>query len=285
MTVRLFSLCIALLLTLCSAGRAAEAPAFAPGSTMDRLSKASTLRIGVKYDQPLFGMRNLSGQPEGFDIDLAKLIAAKLGFPADKITWVETSAPNREPFLQQDRVDLVIATYTITEKRRKVVNQAGPYLVGGQVLMVKKGNPQHLAGPQDLDDKKTCVLSGSTGQNFMLTHYPKAILVPFDVVSKCNEALKNGSVDAIVSPNHVLAGLVKADPHGVEMVGKPFLDEPIGVGMNRNAVDLCNFVLDVLRKADADGSYAAIYNRQVKAWLGGDGKLPPLDPCPPASGA
>ncbi|AHF76595.1 Glutamate ABC transporter, solute-binding protein [Sodalis praecaptivus] len=280
MTVRFFSLLLALCLTVAAAAQGAYAADFPAGSTMARLAKAPTLRIGVKYDQPLFGMRNLSGQPEGFDIDLATLIAGKLGFPPDKITWVETSAPNREPFLQQNRVDLVIATYTITEKRRKVVNQAGPYLVGGQVLMVKKGNPQRLTGPQDLVNKKACVLSGSTGQNYMMTHYPSATLVPFDVVSKCFEALKNGSVDAIVSPNHVLAGLVKADPDGVEMVGVPFLSEPIGVGMSRQAVDLCQFVLDVLRAADADGSYAAIYARHVKPWLGGEGKLPPLDPCP-----
>lgn len=111
MTVRFFSLLLALCLTVAASAQGAYTADFPAGSTMARLAKAPTLRIGVKYDQPLFGMRNLSGQPEGFDIDLATLIAGKLGFPPDKITWVETSAPNREPFLQQNRVDLVIATY------------------------------------------------------------------------------------------------------------------------------------------------------------------------------
>jgi glutamate transport system substrate-binding protein len=255
-------------------------PKFAAGSTMERLAKAPTLRIGVKYDQPLFGLRDLSGQPTGFDVELGKLIAAKLGFTADKITWVEAASTNREPFLQQGKVDFVIATYAITDRRRQVINFAGPYIVGGQILMVKKGNPLKLKGPNDLAGRKACVINSSTGQNELLTNYKQVTVVPFDVISKCAEALKNGSVDAVVSPSPLLGGLVSRDSENFELVGHPFVPEPWGIGMPKAGNDLCQFVSNVLTEADRDGTYAKIYDSVLKPYLGGDGKLPPLDLCP-----
>jgi glutamate transport system substrate-binding protein len=253
---------------------------FPPGSTMERLAKAPTIRIGVKYDQPLFGLRDLSGQPAGFDIELAKLVATKLGFSNDRITWVETASANREPFLQQNMVDFVVATYSITDRRRQVINFAGPYVVGGQVLMVRKGNPLRLTGPKDLAGRKACVINGSNAQNELLTNYKDVVVVPFDVISKCTEALKNGSVDAVVQPNTMLGGVVSRDPASLELAGDLFVREPWAIAMPKDEADFCQFVSAVLRDADRDGTYARLYDAILKPYIGGDGKLPPLDPCP-----
>lgn len=267
-------------LSLVPALASADQASFPAGSTMERLSKASTLRIGVKFDQPLFGLRDLSGKPIGFDIDIAKLIASKLGVSADKITWVETSSSNREPFLEQNKVDFIVATYAMNDQRKKVIDMAGPYIVGGQDMIVKKGNPLNIKGPDDLAGRKACVISGSEGQSVLAKKYTKAQIVPFDVISKCVEALKNGSVDAVVTTNFILAGLVSRDPNNLQLVNNLFTREPWGVRMPKSENDLCHFVSDVLTDADKDGTYGKMYDARLKTYVGGDGKLPALDQCP-----
>ncbi|RAG61856.1 ABC transporter substrate-binding protein, partial [Burkholderia multivorans] len=98
--------------------------------------------------------------PEGFDIEIAKMVGAQLGFAPDQLDFVETVSANREPFLQQGNVDMVVATYTINDERKKVVDFAGPYYVAGQDLLVKADSD--IAGPEDLAGKKVCSVDGST---------------------------------------------------------------------------------------------------------------------------
>ena len=102
----------------------AEKPSFAADSTMAKLSSAGKITIGTKFDQPLFGQKGLDGKPVGFDVEIGKLIAAKLGIPADKIEWVETVSANREQFIKQGKVDMIVATYTINDKRKTEVDFA-----------------------------------------------------------------------------------------------------------------------------------------------------------------
>ena len=270
----------ALLAAAMSALPAVAQPSFPSGSTMERLSKAAPLRIGVKFDQPLFGQRNLSGQPVGFDVEIAKLIAGKLGVPGDRIQWIETASSNREPFLDQGKVDFVVATYAINDRRRKVVTFAGPYIVGGQDLMVRQGNPLGIKGPDDLAGRKACVINGSEGQAVLSQKYLKAQIVPFDVISKCVEALKNGSVDAVVTTDLIEAGLVSRDPDKLDLVGAPFTTEPWGVGMPKDEADFCRFVSDALTEAEKDGTYAKLYDATLKRYLKADKHLPPLIACP-----
>src|SRR6266496_3491052 len=95
-----------------------KSPKLAAGSTMERLNKAGKITIGVKF-----------GKPAGFDIEIGKIIAGQLGIPADKIEWKEAISKNRQPFIENGTVDLVIASYSITDDRKKVVGFAGPYYV------------------------------------------------------------------------------------------------------------------------------------------------------------
>ena len=98
---------------------------FEAGTTMAELNEAGAITIGTKFDQPLFGLMGPSGVPEGFDVEIGKIIAAKLGIAEDDIEWKESVSANREPFIQNNEVDLVIATYTINDKRKEVVSFAG----------------------------------------------------------------------------------------------------------------------------------------------------------------
>jgi len=271
------------LLTACGGGdsgsdtAAAPAPAaasFPAGSTMETLQKAQKITVGTKFDQPLFGLKNLQGKPEGFDVRIAELISGELGIPADKIEFVETVSANREPFLQQKRVDMVVATYTINDKRKEVVDFAGPYYVAGQDIMVKKGNPDKITGPEALAGKKVCSVAGSTPANKIRTDYPQAQLVEFDVYSKCAEALKNDQVQAVTTDNVILLGLIDKDKESFEIVGKPFTKEPYGIGLAQDRDDLRHFINEKLTQMYQDGRWA-------KAWESTAGKAAGATPTPP----
>jgi glutamate transport system substrate-binding protein len=255
-------------------GGANEGASFAEGTTMARLKEAGKVRVGTKFDQPLFGLKNLQGKPEGFDVEIAKLIAGEMGVGADNIEWIEAVSANREPFIQQDKVDFVVATYTINDKRKQVVDFAGPYYEAGQDIMVAKGNPEGIAGPEDLSGKKVCSVTGSTPAENIRTNYPEADLTEFDVYSKCAEALKNGQVQAVTTDNVILLGLISQDEEAFELVGKPFTKEPYGIGVKKGDTEFRNFINDTLEKAYADGRWLA-------AWDATAGKVAPDKPTPP----
>ena len=142
----------------------AAAPEFEAGTTMAKLADAGTITIGTKFDQPLFGLKGPSGDPVGFDVEIGKLIASALGISADKIEWVETVSKNREPFIENGTVDIVVATYTINDARKEVVSFAGPYYNAGQDILVLAGNPEGITGPEDLAGKNVCSVAGSTSE-------------------------------------------------------------------------------------------------------------------------
>jgi glutamate transport system substrate-binding protein len=241
---------------------------------MARLQQAGKVRVGTKFDQPLFGLKNLEGNLEGFDIEIAELIAGELGIQPSGIEWVEAVSANREPFIQQDKVDFVVATYTINDKRKQVVDFAGPYYVAGQDIMVKKGNPLGIKGPDDLAGKKVCSVTGSTPAENIRTKYPDAKLTEFDVYSKCAEALKNGQVEAVTTDNVILLGLINQDPEAFELVGKKFTEEPYGIGVKKGDTQFRNFINDVLEKTYQDG-------RWKQAWDATAGKVATEEATPP----
>ena len=148
----------------------AEKPSFAADSTMAKLASAGKITIGTKFDQPLFGQKGLDGKPVGFDVEIGKLMAAKLGIPADKIEWVETVSANREQFIKQGKVDMIVATYTINDKRKAEVDFAGPYYEAGQALMVNKDN-NSITKPEDVKGKNVCSVTGSTPASTIVEKY------------------------------------------------------------------------------------------------------------------
>jgi glutamate transport system substrate-binding protein len=248
---------------------------FDAGTTMAELNEAGTVTVGTKFDQPGFGLLNPSGDPEGFDVEIAKIIAAELGIEADSIEFVETVSANREPFIQNGQVDFVVATYTINDTRKQVVDFAGPYYEAGQDIMVAKGNPEGIEGPDDLAGKAVCSVEGSTPAEKIRTEYPEAQLVTYDVYSKCADDLKNGNVVAVTTDNVILTGLVAGSPEDFEIVGNPFTEEPYGVGLTKGDDDFRNFINDVLEQSFEDGSWAEAWDRTAGAISGTEAPEPP----------
>jgi len=247
---------------------------FAAGSTMEKLNKAQKLRVGTKFDQPGFGLKGLSGKPEGFDVEMAKMVAKELGIPESKIEYTETPSAVREQVLEQDKVDLVAATYTINDKRKAVIDFAGPYYIAGQSILVKAAD-NTITGPDSFKDgtKKVCSVTNSTPAS-NIEQYLKdksKQLVLFDIYQKCVDALKGGQVDAVTTDNVILTGFIATNKGLFKLAGQPFTEEPYGIGVKKGDTAFRNFINDTLEKSFKDGSY-------VKAWKDTAGKYDPVDP-------
>ncbi|MET7970747.1 glutamate ABC transporter substrate-binding protein [Micromonospora sp. NPDC005305] len=250
-------------------GTGSGSKSFAAGSTMERLNKAQKIKIGTKFDQPGFGQKGLSGKPEGFDVEVAKLIVKELGIPEDKIEYVETPSKVREDVIVNGTVDLVAATYTINAKRKERIAFAGPYYEAGQNIMVRKDDTS-ITGPDSFKDgtKKVCSVTGSTPIE-EIKKYVKDVatqVVPFDTYDKCRDALKSGQVDALTTDNVILLGYIAKDEASFKMAGDNFTKEPYGIGVKKEDTDFRNFINDTLEKAFQDGSWK-------KAWDNTAGKF------------
>ncbi|MGY1712135.1 glutamate ABC transporter substrate-binding protein [Geodermatophilus sp. SYSU D00758] len=258
-----------------SAPTVAEDVQFEEGTTMAELAEAGSITVGTKYDQPGFGLLNPDGEPEGFDVEIAKIVAGELGIAPEDIEWTETVSANREPFLQNGQVDMVVATYTINDQRKQVVDFAGPYYVAGQDIMVAAGNPEGIQGPEDLAGKTVCSVEGSTPAQNIRDNYPEANLVTYDVYSKCADDLANGNVQAVTTDNVILTGLVAGNPEGFELVGNPFTEEPYGIGVPKGDDEFRSFINDVLEEAYEDGRWAEAWERTAGAITGEPAPEPP----------
>jgi glutamate transport system substrate-binding protein len=249
---------------------------FDDGTKMKELADAGKITIGVKFDQPGIGFKGATDDaPKGFDPEMGKILAASLGIPADKITWKETISDNREPFLQKGEVDLVIASYSITDDRRKIVGQAGPYYVTGQQLLVKKGSD--IKSVDDIKGKEVCSVTGSTSLDNVEAKGAKPR--GFDTYSECRDQVADGSVDSMTTDGAILLGYAALDPDNLEVVGKPFSEERYGIGYSKDSPEMCQWITDTIKKAEDDGTY----DKAFKATLGKSGvdtpEPPAMDAC------
>lgn len=252
---------------------------FEDGTRMKELAEAGTINVGVKYDQPGLGFKDAaSDMPSGFDIEMAKILVASLGIdPEDtsKVKYIETVSDNREPFLESNKVDIVLASYSITDDRRKVVGQAGPYMITGQQLLVKADSD--IAGPDDMKGKEVCSVTGSTS----LDNAQELGMKPrgFDTYSECTQKVLDGTVDAMTTDGSILMGYAAQNEGQLKVVGDPFSEERIGVGYSKDRPEMCQWIVDTLTKANEDGAWADAF----EATLGKSGSetpdFPQMDPC------
>ena len=236
----------------------AEASAFPEGSTMARLAEAGTITVGTKFDQPLFGLVGPDGKPVGFDVEIAKIIAGELGIDPQDISWKETVSQNREAFIQDGQVDVVVATYTINDKRKEVVDFAGPYYVAGQSLMVR-ADDDTIASSEDLAGKTVCSADGSTPAKNIEENFPDTTLVTFAQYTDCLDPLRNGQVDAVTTDNVILAGYVSESPDDFKIAGEQFTEEPYGIGLKLGDEEFRTFINDTLEESFTDGRWATAW--------------------------
>ena len=259
-----------------------QAPAeFEAGTTMATLADAGKIKIGTKFDQPGFGLKGLSGDPEGFDVEVAKIIAGGLGISDENIEWVETPSKVREEVIEQGKVDMVVATYTINDKRAERIAFAGPYYIAGQQLMVA-ADDDTITGPESLKDNpnaKVCSVVGSTpAENIKEYLANPGRLVLFDVYDKCADALRTGQVQVVTTDNVILLGFVSESDGEFKLTGDLFTEEPYGIGIEHGDTEFCEFINKTLK--DNEDAYNEAWSSTAGSVEGAaDSELPEPSPC------
>jgi glutamate transport system substrate-binding protein len=259
-------------------GEEVARPTFASGSTMAALQSKGKIVVGVKFDQKGFGEKNPStGKVEGFDVEVAKLIAqgvfgGRVEDQESRLELKEAVSKNREPFIQNGEVDLVIATYTINDTRKQVVDFAGPYFAARQDIMVKSSDTT-IKRVEDLAGKKVCTAKGSTSEKNIRAKAPTAEILLFDTYGPCKEALLDGRVVAVSTDDTILAGLASGNAE-LKLVKAPFSEEPYGIGLKKGDQAFRDFLNDRLETIFASGQWADAFRRTLGT-LGLDAPAPP----------
>lgn len=253
----------ALTLSACSGG--GDTPDETAGGGGEGSGGSGTIRIGIKFDQPGLGYQDGSTYT-GFDVDVATYVAEKLGYSADQIEWVQAPSAQRETMLQNGQVDMIFATYSITDTRKEVVAFAGPYFVAGQDLLVA-ADDDSISGPEDLEGKNLCSVTGSTSAQRIKDEYAAGTnLLEQPGYGECVTALVAGTVDAVTTDDIILAGLaaLPANEGKVKVVGNPFSEENYGVGLPQDN-DICEDVNSAITEMIEDGSWQEALDANVGA--------------------
>lgn len=225
--------------------------------------EAGKIRIGIKFDQPGLGFKK-SGTYVGFDVDVATYIANKLGYSEDAIVWKEAPSKQREAMLQNGDVDMILASYSITDERKRAVSFAGPYIVAGQDLMVRADDHQ-IQGPEDLNGKKLCSVTGSTSAVTVKHTFANEVqLMEQPGYAECATALFSGIVDAVTTDDIILAGLASAARGRLRLVGKPFTQERYGVGIKKGDKALAKKINAALADMESNGSWQRALENNTK---------------------
>ncbi|WP_046502238.1 glutamate ABC transporter substrate-binding protein [Streptomyces odonnellii] len=242
--------------------------------TWSAAKRRGHLVVGAKEDQPYVGEKDpATGVYSGFDIEIAKMTAASLGFAPDEIRFRTIASANRETALQNGQIDYYVGTYTINAKRKKLVGFAGPYYLAGQSLLVRT-DEHGIEGPRDLDGKRVCSAAGSTPYQRIKDDYPRAELVSYDTYSVCVDNLLTFQVDAVTTDDTILMGYAAKVPDALKVVGRPFSKEPYGIGVPRGDTALRFALDDAIAARERNGDWRRAYD----ATLGLSGRAPAPPP-------
>ena len=252
----------------------AEDDAILPDSLMAEIKERGVLRVAAALDAPLLSQQDPSNPDdiEGFDIDLAKMLAIYiLGEP--NIEVVPPASETREALLQNGTVDVVFNTYTITEERAEQINFAGPYFTSGLAVAVKSDNDD-IQSVEDLDGKTVIVGANTPAVTAVPEVAPDAEVTSFATDPQAVQALVQGRGDAYVQ-DYTLLVAAAANDDSIKVVGEPFTEEPYGIGLPPEDADFKEFVNTWLETIEDDGSWAEIWEATLGTVVEGDAPTPP----------
>jgi glutamate transport system substrate-binding protein len=256
-------------------------------SVVEKIAKEHRVAVGTKWDQPGLGLKAGTGDPQGFDIDVAKYVVKVLadGQPVD-IEWKESVSTNREAFLANGGVDFIVASYSITEARKQKVTFAGPYIVAHQDTMVR-ADSTGIEKATDLEGKRICQIPGSNSYR-RITELPpdgklglKVQLVGAVNWSECVAKLGGNNLDAVTSDDLLLAGFAAQGGGRFRILGDPFTDENWGIGLRKGDIKTCQAINVAILKMYSDGTARKLMDKWFGKYTGLNlpSDLPPADGC------
>jgi glutamate transport system substrate-binding protein len=230
--------------------------------TFDKIKADDKIVIGVKEDQPNLGFKDVTTEERtGFDVDIARWIAASLGYDEDKLEFKAIASTNREQAILNGDVDYYVGTYSITDKRKKDIDFAGPYFITGQGLLVTADNEDIKSEADLTEETMVCSATGSTPIQNIRENFPDVPTKEYDLYSACVEALLSGEVQAVTTDQAILIGYAAQDPDNLKVVGEPFTEERYGVGITKGDAALQEHINTLF--TDGGDIWQAIFDKNL----------------------
>ena len=231
------------------------------------------LIVGLDIGSNLFSFRDpITGEITGFDVDIAGEVARDIFGTPSQVEYRILSSADRIAALQNNQVDVVVKTMSITCERKRLVNFSTVYLMANQRILAPRDST--ISQASDLSGKRVCAVKGTTSLKRIQQISPSPIIVQVVTWADCLVALQQRQVDAVSTDDSILAGLVSQDPY-LHIVGPSMNEEPYGIGINLANTGLVRFVNGTLDRVRRDGTWNTLYRK----WLTVLGP-PPAPPVP-----
>lgn len=215
--------------------------------------------VAIDLGAPPFGMTSAKLEPQGSDVETARALAKDLGV---ELEIVQVTGPNRIPFLMTGKADMVIASFSITPERAKVVTFTNPY--GASQFVVAAAKSENIKSLNDLVGKRVAVVRGNMQDSLLTPLAPKgATIVRFDDDATVTAAIVSGQVDAFCTPNSLAAAVSKQNPaKGIE-TKFVIKDIPYAIGIRQNEPELQKWLNGWIATNLKNGRLANIYQQWV----------------------
>ncbi|MFZ7267008.1 cysteine ABC transporter substrate-binding protein [Avibacterium avium] len=228
---------------------------------LHELQKADSVRIGVFSDKPPFGYVDNQGKSQGFDVEIAKAIGKDLLGDENKVQYVLVEAANRVEYLQSNKVDIILANFTVTPARKEVVDFAKPYMQVALGVVSKDGAV--ITDINQLAGKTLLVNKGTTADAYFSKHYPNIKLLKFEQNTETFEALRDGRGDALAHDNTLLFAWAKENPGftvGIKTLGD---QDFIAPAVKKGDTELLTWLDQEIEKLGKEGVLKQAYDKTL----------------------
>lgn len=273
-SILILSLLAGLLAACGTGGKATNDPKSGAASepkqagALQKIKDRGKLIVGVFSDKPPFGFTDEKGKLVGFDNDLARRFAKDLLEDESKIEFVVVEPASRIPFLQSDKVDLIVANMTVTEERKQAVDFTNPNLKAATQVIVR--DDSGIKSLADLKGKKVIVTKGTTADIFLTKNRPDVELIKFEKNTESLQALKDGRSPAYAQDSLILLSWVRKNAGFTMLPEKLEKEAPIAPAVKKGNSELREWVNQELEALGKEKFLLQLYDKYVRAELGPD---------------
>ncbi|WP_291578491.1 cysteine ABC transporter substrate-binding protein [Clostridium sp. UBA6640] len=235
---------------------------------IEQIKKNDKVRIGVFSDKPPFGYVDSNGENQGFDVYIAKRFAKDLLGDENKVEFVLVEAASRVEYLESNKVDILLANFTVTDERKEKVDFANPYMKVSLGIVSPDGAP--ITNVDQLKDKKLIVNKGTTAEAYFTKNYPDIELLKYEQNTEAFQALKDGRGAALAHDNTLLFSWAKENKGYTTSITSLGNQDTIAPAVKKGNTELLNWINDELTKLGEENFIQKAYDETLLPAYGKD---------------